>query len=628
MSAFARNNMLLMSALVLAGAIVFPSVGAAQLTNKTEDELIGILQGDAPLSEKALACKHLSVKGSSKAVPVLAPLLADSKLASWARIALEVIPGAAADEALRNAAESLQGRLLVGVLHSIGVRRDAAAVDLLTTRLQDKDVEVASAAALALGRIGNEAATQVLRKALSGEPKQARDTVAEGCILCAERALAQGRAADAVAIYDEVRLGDVPYQRVLDATRGAILARGTEGVPLLVEQLRSPNKGMFQIGLSTARELPGRDVDHALAAELARAPLDRAVLLIAAMADRPETVELPAVMNAAAQGPKPVRLAALTALGKIGDASCLTLLLDVALEADAELTDAAKKSLAELPPSVDPEIAARLAQAKGKSYPLLIELVGLRRIEATAALVKALDHSDKAVRGAALAALGETVSQQGLSVLITQVVSPKSADDAAAAQKALKAAAVRMPDREACAAELSAALERAPAAARPVLLDIIAQVGGTKALQTVGAAARGSDPQLQDVASQLLGKWMTPDAAPVLLELAKTGPVNFQVRALRGYIRIARQMDLPDAQRVAMLRTAFESARQPAEKKVVLEVLKTRPKPSVDMLRLAVDALQSPDVKEDAIQAVEAIAQKLEKTDEVKALLAKAGLSQ
>ena len=38
-----------------------------------------------------------------------------------------------------------------GMINSIGVRQDAKAVDLLTTKLQDPDAEVASAAAVALG---------------------------------------------------------------------------------------------------------------------------------------------------------------------------------------------------------------------------------------------------------------------------------------------------------------------------------------------------------------------------------------------------------------------------------------------------------------------------------------------
>src|SRR5688572_15059062 len=74
-----------------------------------EADLIEVLKsGEKP--DKALACKQLAIYGTDKAVPELAKLLSDAELASWARIALEAIPGAAPDEALTKAAGSLEGR--------------------------------------------------------------------------------------------------------------------------------------------------------------------------------------------------------------------------------------------------------------------------------------------------------------------------------------------------------------------------------------------------------------------------------------------------------------------------------------------------------------------------------------
>lgn len=593
-----------------------------------EAELLAILRSDAPQADKALACKHLSVYGSSEAVPVLARLLSDEQLSSWARIALEAIPGPAADEALRTATNSLQGKLLVGTINSIGVRRDAAAVELLSSRLDDQDADVASAAVAALGKIGNAAAAKSLRPALASAPAKVRSVVAESCVLCAERMLAEGNSADAAKLYDEVRNADVPKQRIIEATRGAILARKPdEGITLLLEQLRSSEKGLFQLALGTAREFPGNQIDQALATELAKTAPERAALVVQAMADRRETVVLPAVLKAAEKGPKPVRLAAVAALGRVGDATCLSSLLGIAIEADADLGQSAKAALADLPgENVDKDIVARLAKADGKLYPLLIELVGQRRIEAVAALLKALDHSDKAVRTAALTSLGNTVPAKNLSVLVAQVVTPKHAEDVPVAQVALKTASVRMPDREACATELSAALDKASVPTKAVLLEILGEVGGTKALHTLRTAAKSDNPQLQDVSSKLLGEWMTIDAAPVLLDLAKTGPGDkYQVRALKGYIRIARQFVMNDDERVAMCQTAFDATRQPAERKMVLEIVKRYP--TLDMLKLAVKATQIPELKDEGTQAVLVVAQKVgSKKDEVKELLTKAGV--
>src|SRR5213593_1928033 len=130
--------------------------------------LIKVLKSHAPPEDKAIACKQLAIYGTKDAVPALAALLPDAKLASWARIALEAIPDPAADDALRRAMGKLKGKLLVGTINSIGYRRDAKAVKGLGKRLnKDADAEVASAAAVALGRIGGDKASAALERALA-----------------------------------------------------------------------------------------------------------------------------------------------------------------------------------------------------------------------------------------------------------------------------------------------------------------------------------------------------------------------------------------------------------------------------------------------------------------------------
>ena len=58
-------------------------------------------------------------------------------------------------------------------------------------------------------------------------------------------------------------------------------------------------------------------------------------IVIQAMADRPKTVVLAAILEAASHSDQQVRLSAINALGRVGDASCLATLLDAASETDA-----------------------------------------------------------------------------------------------------------------------------------------------------------------------------------------------------------------------------------------------------------------------------------------------------
>ncbi len=603
------------------------TVQAAEDSAAKEKELINVLKTAAP-AEKAIACKQLAIHGTKVAVPALGAAPVRSELASWARIALEAIPDPSAAEVLRTASEKLEGRLLVGTINSIGVKRDEQAVETLARRLKDKDADVASAAAVALGRIGNAAATKTMRQSLTDSGKGVQTAVAEGCILCAERILTEGKSKEAAEIYDEVRRADLPKQKIIEATRGAILARKSDGIPLLVEQLRSSDKGLFQLGLTVARELSGREVADALAAELTRTTPERAALIVAALADREERILPAAILEISKSGPKPMRIAAIGAVGRLGDASSLSTLLDIAAENDAELSQSAKAALAELSgDKVNSEIAARLAKAEGKSLASLIELVGQRRIDATSPLVKAVGHPDAAIRNAALTALGKTASPKELAVLISQVVAPADGVDAQVAQRALKEAAIRMPDREACAAQLTAAMAKASVATKSSLLEILGAMGGPKALETIAAAVKGSDEQLQDTGSRVLGEWMSVDAAPALLDITKTvSSDKYKVRALRGYIRLARQFAMPDQQRAEMCQNALDAASRADEQKLVLAVLERYP--SVDTLRVAVRASELRGLKDDATRVAMIIAQKIGgKTSDSQRLLAEIGLS-
>ena len=609
----ALSNILIAAAGILMTAAQTSAAGAENKKPSSDQqaECLALLRSDAPAAEKALACKRLAIYGGKEAVSALASLLADEQLASWARIALQTIPEPAAEDALRQALGKLQGRLLIGVINSIAVRRDAKAAEGLIARLKDADTGVASAAAVALGHIGGPAAAETLEASLADAPASVRSAVAEGCIRCAERLQADGHSEQAVRLFDAVCRAEVPKQRIVEATRGAILARGPAGVPLLVEQLRSPDKARWAIGLRVARELAGREATTAVAAELARATPERQALLIVALADRGDTTALPAVLAAVQSGSDEVRSAAVRALGQLGNASCVPVLLEAAASADAGLSQTSLSVLAAVPGGeVDADMLARLAKAEGKTRLVLIQLVGLRSMGAAVPVLrKAADDPDAQIRSAALIALGKAIALDDLPVLITRLAGTQNTEEAATAVKALGEGCQRMPDREACAERLVAALSSSPVAARCRFLEVLTSVGGTKALQAVAAAAKDNQPDIQETASRLLGEWMELDAAPVLLDLAKTAADDkYKIRALRGYIRLLRQFDMPGDQRAEMCRIAMETAQRTAEKKLLLEVIGRYP--SAAMLSLAFEAAKVPELKNEAVAVAMMIAEK------------------
>lgn len=185
--------------------------------------LIGILKSaGSPEFQKAKACMRLGELGAKEAVPALAALLGDEHMGMYARYGLEPVADPSADQALRNALPKLKGNLLIGVINSIGKRRDAKAGPALAKMLNDPNAELVQAAAAALGRIGGASAKKDLLAALGRTTGVTRMAVADGALACAEAFLAEGKRDEALALYASLSAADVPKAARLAAMHGII----------------------------------------------------------------------------------------------------------------------------------------------------------------------------------------------------------------------------------------------------------------------------------------------------------------------------------------------------------------------------------------------------------------------
>jgi HEAT repeat protein len=336
---------------VLTLAVVAPTFGQADPAAAKEqtDKLIAVLKSDAPQLEKMEACRQLGVVGTKDAVAPLAAMLGDEKLSHMIRYAMEPIPDPAVDDAFRDALGKLKGRPLVGVIGSIGVRRDEKAIEALAGLLKDPDADVSQAAARALGRIGTSAAAKALTGTVAGFLAANQLAFCEGLFRCAEALAVGGRRDEAIAIYDKLlALPRAGHQVRAGALRGAILARQKDGLKLLQEHLVGKDYVLFAAACRTALEMAGAEVTQILTAALKQMPPDNKVVAIQTLGWRKDAGAVMALTGQAKTGEKAVRLAAIHALAEIGDPGAAPVLTELAKDTDSDISKAAQESLSSL----------------------------------------------------------------------------------------------------------------------------------------------------------------------------------------------------------------------------------------------------------------------------------------
>jgi HEAT repeat protein len=591
-----------------------PEICLAQ--SSAETKLIKVLtDSTSGKPEKALACKKLAVVGSAQCVDELAALLKDPELNSWARIALEAIEADQSEAALLNAAKDLQGLPLIGVVNSLGVKRSEAAVKTLAGLLDSDDLQVVSAAAMSLGKTGGQNATTELQARLQDAEPQRRSAISEALVRCAEQLHQTGQSAAAASLYDSLLAIDLPLQRKIEATRGAILSQGVDGVSLLLATMQEENPRLRRIALKAVRQLQGDGAIEALTKAMAQVPQAQQPLYLNALGDRQQKQLVPTLTQIVEtygdQGDAlATKLEAIKILSKLGGVDCLETLVSAATSKTSAVANQAMETLASVDDkNLNQAITDRVTKATGAEQRVMLGLIGSRRIPAVKPLLTAVNSSDPETRVAALKAMGSVATLEEIPTLIDRATRGDASEESKVALSALRSACVRMPDQAACAKLLSNAIRRAELPVQQVLLKTLAGMGGPESLQVIGDVANSSNKNLQDAATRLLGGWMSVDAGDVLMNIAKQPRHPYRIRALRAYMRLVRQFLMDQDQRHRMVNAALKVATRDAEKTLILDAAQRYP--SETMLAIAVDLSKQPGLKAEAQKTALKIAGKI-----------------
>ncbi|MEW6251715.1 MAG: HEAT repeat domain-containing protein [Planctomycetota bacterium] len=526
---------------------------------------------------KAFVCRQLSVVCRPAEVPALATLLGDPDLSLAAREALERLPGDEAAAALRAALDRLEGAPLVGVITSVAARRDTAAVPALIPRLSSADPAVATAAAAALGEIGDPRGVEALRAAAPTAGVSVRPVVREALLRAADRLRVAGQPAAAEAIYREFLQTRAPDHVQEAAFRGLLACPSAGPDKLALTALHSPDAVQQVVAVDYMRRSGNRALAAPLCQALPRLAAPARMAALATLAEWGDRSTVPNIILCVASQERCVRIAAYAALVQLGDGKSVSLLARLAARASGEELAALRSSLVRLRgQDVEPALLDLLRW--GMPAVRREAVIALRDRQARAAvpaLVTATGDADARVRSAALEAVATLGDVQTIPPLIEALKRCADPQQRAEAEAALASIAERAPTADEGLAPVWAAWAAADEPLRISLLAAAGRVGGATALQNVRAALKDESEAVRKATLRTLADWRDTAALPDLLELARTSSdARTRICALRGIATVAgRAAGGTVEELVGALRNALALAERPEERAALCAAL-------------------------------------------------------
>ncbi|MBN2451050.1 MAG: DUF1080 domain-containing protein [Lentisphaeria bacterium] len=607
LSACGLGRWILALALCIVCLPVHPT-GAAEGPAQRERDLAAVVAGSGDWAAKDAACRELRSIGTPACVPALATLLTDPKLSHSARYALEPMPFPEAGEALRQALAQTRGEVRLGLLASIGFRRDPEAVPVLLPLLADADSATVAAAAATLGRIGSPEAATALDALRARTPPALRLAVGEASLAAAEHLLAHGHREHAERIYADLRGAAWPRHVRLGAFSGSLSAQPETAFALLIGAITGDDPELRGTAIAAARLIPGEAVTAGMAAELPRLPAATQVLLVDALAARGPAVTRAILEAGMATDDASVRIACAKAVASGGDAACVPWLAGVAAGArTGPERDAAAQALVLLAGGAATNEALRQATAAAEPEvrPRLIDVIMRREDpEAGDTLLREARAGNEDVRRAAFRALGRLGRPEELPAILQALLATPDDDSRREAERTVGLVARMLPDPEARPDPLLRALTaQRDVGLRCSLLRALGAVGGAKALPVVRQAMASDDERERDAGVRALAAWPDPGGAEALLEVARSAPSDVhRMLALRGLVRLLTPpTDLALEARLDLYRRAVPAAAGADARKLLLGGLMQVPHP--EALRLSAAWLGEIDVAREAAVA-------------------------
>lgn len=530
----------------------------------------------------------------------------DQHIADLASKILGRIPGRSAGQKLIEALGKTSGVTRVSVIDSLGHRKEAAAVKNLAVLARDGDASIAAAAISALGKIGTIEAARALEN-LSEASSNASADVAAAQVRAAGELAAKGNQAQARSMYQQVLKGKNAPSARQGALRGLVALKGSGAREVALEALMGNDAQLREIAIGALLRPNSIVSIQDIVQRLPKAAPDAQVQLIEILAARGDNAAMKPLVTFTTNETSTVRVAALRALGAVGDGSVVGLLAKAAASGEPELREPARQALLNLKPaSVDIAILESLRTNDAATPAITAELVaaaGERRIKAAVPeLLKIASSGADKAQVEAVKALALVADARDIEALVGLLPSAKTNRLRTEIEKALTAAVKGAGDAKQQAEAIDAMYAKASDDdTRASLLRVLGAIPDERTLARLRQArAEASSEKITDAAVRALSDYPAVTALPDVREIARTSPDEVhRGLALQGFARLlSLKKDSRTTETLSYCEEALELAKNLDQKRMVLGALGEVDQPGV--LQLIMPYMGDAELKTEA----------------------------
>ncbi len=520
---------------------------------------ISYASGQKDYSVMDFFMKQLQQVGGEASVNAMKGHLADQDMCSPALGVISAVGGPLAEKVLSDALKDKSLACAASVMNTLAEMKSGLAINEYISWAQSENYNIRAAAYNAMAVSANPLAYAVLSKAAKEASYSWEHTGATASLLAFAEAC--GKSGD-VKTLDRIcktvikkcnNSSNIQYKT--EALWIYVNYHGYKALSLLLDAMNDPDKTYRNAALRFTGVLEGSPVTREWMAFYPKSQPAARPEIVNMLGDRKDELAAPMISDLLRDPDPEVRKEAAAAIVKISRRGALDALKEYLISyTGAEDQEAAKSALMTiLDDRRMPVMLEVLTSGPPKAVKTVIELLAWRRSSEYFPLIYSLTSSqEKVIRDAAFNALVDVAGPSDQDALLKLLEETNDAIRVSDVQAALVNAASHDGNAGNRSSRIIEFMEMSKY--KEKYIPVLSGTGGKEALNIVLKEFENGGPDLRDICFKALTSWNDYTASSALFEICASGNKTFESRAFNDYIRIVRSAQVPDDQKLLLLR--------------------------------------------------------------------------